>query len=280
MMGLLERIAAKFNDADLPLIVLKGGALNLTVYERLHQRPMDDLDLLIRPEELDRALGLIEELGGLRSESQVRGDFFPRFHYETEYTIGSIHPVKIDLHVRPFRPLRYAQLVPKDAFQARSRPVPIGRATILIPSTEEMLIHLTAHAAIHGCARRMWLEDIRLWIAAHRQELDWDRFVTTVNRWRLALPVRIALQRVETQFGPVCPPSVSQALSNARVSWRDRLALRQAPRDAGHPASHIAVNALCTPGWRFKIGYLRAMLFPDRSHMAHWYGRNHRGWLP
>ena len=61
MMHLLERIAAKFNDADVPLIVLKGGALNLTVYERLDQRPMDDLDLLIRPEDIDRALGLIDQ---------------------------------------------------------------------------------------------------------------------------------------------------------------------------------------------------------------------------
>ncbi|MCH7840353.1 MAG: nucleotidyltransferase family protein [Planctomycetes bacterium] len=280
MMLLLERIAAKFNDVDVPLIVLKGGALNLTVYERLHQRPMDDLDLLIRPEDVDRALGLIEELGGQRGESQVRGDFFPRFHYETEYTIGSIHPVKIDLHVRPFRPLRYARLVPEDALWSRAESVAIGGARILVPSPDDMLLHLATHAAVHGFAEKKWLVDIKRWVDAHHTDMDWDRLLTTVRRWHLALPARETFQRVEKELGPVYPPRVSRRLSQMRVCWRDRLVLRQAPRDAAHPAMHVAVNVISTPGPLFVFSYLWAVAIPGRAHMADWYCHRHRGWLP
>jgi hypothetical protein len=279
MMHLLERIAGKFNELEIPLMVLKGAALNLTVYDGPEQRPMADLDLMVRVEDLEGACAALEGLGGLRSPTQFRDDFFPRFHYELEYNVGTVYPVKIDLHVRPFRPLRYSQLVPSTALWDRADTVRIGLATVLIPSVEDMLIHLTAHAAIHGPLRPMWLADIRLWIVVHQARLDWTRFLTTVEEWRLALPVRKALNDAEREFGPLCPPPVSDRLEEMRVNWRDRLALWQAPRDAGRSGSHVAVNVLCTPRRRFVVGYLLAVVFPDRAHMADWYCHRHWGWL-
>ncbi len=280
LMHLLERIARKFNELEIPLMVLKGAALNLTVYDGPEQRPMADLDLMVRVEDIEGACTALESLGGLRSPTQFREDFFPRFHYELEYNVGTIYPVKIDLHVRPFRPLRYSQLIPPTAFWDRAEAVQIGLATVLIPSVEDMLIHLTAHAAIHGPLRPMWLADIKLWIDAHQTRLDWTQFLTTVEEWRLALPVRKALDCTQSEFGLLCPPFVSERLAEMRVNWRDRVALWEAPRDADHPASHVAVNVLCTPDWRFVLGYLLAVAFPDRAHMADWYCHRHWGWLP
>lgn len=280
MMHLLKRIAARFNDAQVPLLVLKGAALNLTLYDRPDARPMGDLDLLVKPGHVDRAFGLLEMLGCLRGEPLVREDFFPRFYYESDYTAGSIFKVKIDLHVRPFRPLRYSQLVPADALWERAEPVPVGRATVLIPSADDMLMHLATHSAIHGNSRAMWLRDIKLWADARQELIDWDRFLATVKAWRLVLPVRQAMQRTERDFGRVCPPAVRQALSRMRANWRDRLALHQAPRDADHPIAHVLVNALCTPGWRFCLAYVLAVLLPDRKHMGEWYCRRHWAWLP
>jgi hypothetical protein len=226
MMHLLERIAAEFNKADVPLLLLKGAALNLTLYDRPDERPMGDLDLLIKPEHIDEAFALLESLGCLRGEPLVREDFFPQFYYEAEYSAGRIVPVKIDLHVRPFRPLRYSRLVPADAFWQRAEPVRMGRATVLIPSVEDMLIHLAAHSAIHGNARATWLRDLKRWADAYRTVIDWDRFLTTVHAWRLALPVREAIERTERDLGPVCPPEIRHRVSRLPVNWRDRPALR------------------------------------------------------
>ncbi len=280
MMHVLKRIAARFNEADIPLLALKGAALNLTIYEHADERPMGDLDLLVKPEQVEAALALLEELGCFRREPLVREDFFPRFYHEIEYAAGSIYPVKIDLHVRPFRPLRYAQLVPSDALWQRAEPVQFGQATVQIPAADDMLIHLAAHCAIHGNPRRMWLQDIKRWADARGADIDWSRFLATVQNWGLVLPVREALDRTRREFGPVCPAEVLDRLQQTRVSWRDRLALRQAPRDASHPVAHVAVNLLCTPGWRFSLGYLLAVLLPDRGHMSEWYCRRHWGWLP
>ncbi|MCH7873267.1 MAG: nucleotidyltransferase family protein [Planctomycetes bacterium] len=279
MMRVLARVAKRFNEAGVPIMALKGAALNLTLYTRADERPMTDLDLLIKPQDAQRAARLLEELGCLRGESLVRDDFFPRFHYEMDYTADAIFPVRIDLHVRPFRPLRYARLIPDAALWERADQAPIGDATVLIPSTEDMLVPLAVPSGVHGNPRRVWLDDIRRWAAARRGEIDWERLLQATRVWRLALPVRRALARVEDEFGPVCPPSVRLRLGELRVNWRDRLALWQAPRDRDHPASHVAVNLLCTPGPRFVLGYLLAMVLPDRGHMGEWYIRRHRGWL-
>lgn len=280
MMHLLERIARAFNDAGIPLMVLKGAALNLTVYHHAADRPMDDLDLLVKPEQLGQAIEILEQkLHCTRGRSLVREDFFPRFHYEMEFVAGSIYPTKIDLHVRPFRPLRYAQLVPPDALWGSAVPARIGGASVMIPSAEGMLIHLAAHAAIHDCGRPIWLQDLKGWADQCRMTMNWDKFLNDVQRWRLALPVRVAVERAQDEFGEICPPWVMDRLTGMGLNWRDRLALWHAPRDGEHPVGHVAVCALSTPGLRFVLGYLAAIALPGKVHMAEWYAPRHRGWL-
>ena len=280
MMRVLERIAVTFDDANVPLLALKGAALNLLLYPRLDERPMEDLDLLVQTEDLEIARRLLKQLGAVPGEPLVQADFCPRFHYEIEFAIGDVYPVKIDLHVRPFRPLRYSRIVSDDELWARAKRVPIGKALIFVPSAEDMLIHLAAHSAIHGNSRRMWLRDIKLWAVAHQRTIDWTRFLTTVNDWRLALPVRVGIASASREFGRICPDDVVRRLSQIPATWRDRLALWQAPRDASHPVAHVLANVACTPGLKFSLAYLLAVTMPSRPHIADWYRWRHWGWFP
>ena len=288
LMHFLERIASTFNEAGIPLMVLKGAALNLTIYETPGERPMLDLDLMIRPEHVEDTSALLQRLGCRRGEDLVREDFFPRFYYETEYISETVYPMRIDLHVRPFRPLRYSRMVPEHALWRRAEPINIGQATVLIPAVEEMLIHLMVHAAIHGFSEAKWLEDIQRWIeryASRRPDrkasstIDWDRFVSTVAAWGLALPVREAIAQLDRRSDHLCPKKATARLAKLPVSWRDRLALWHAPRDAADSAGHVFVNVLTTPGLGFVFGYLRAVVLPDRKHMGEWYRHRHWGWL-
>ena len=275
----LETIAARFQGLGIPLMALKGAALNLTIFEHPGQRPMSDLDLMVKPEDVSRAVAALTALGCRPGRPLVRADFFPRFHYETEFLIGRIFPVRVDLHVRPLRLLRYARLIPAGALWEGAETVRVGRAEVFVPSAEDMLIHLAAHCAIHAHERPMWLADLKHWAEAWGGTINWQRFLAHARAWGLVLPVRQALARAEQDCGAILPPEIRASLDDERPGWRDRLALAQAPQDATRPAYHVLVNVLCTPGWRFVLSYLRAAAFPDRRHMGEWYDHRHAGWL-
>ncbi len=281
-MHLLERLAGAFNRAGIPLMVLKGGALNLTVYQNPGERPMCDLDLMVPPTTaVDDAMRLLEQCGCRRSQTLMREDFFPRYYYEAEFSSGELFPVVMDVHIRPFRTLRYSRFVPDDALWSRAVVQRIGGATVMLPCDEDMLLHLAVHGAIHGSLGGKWGEDIRRWLIKKGETLDWRLLIDTAKRFRLTLPL---LQGLVWSLGLshryLLPGHVEYELASVRNNWRDRLALAQSPRDNDHPTSHVLVNVLTTPGLRYVLGYLICALFPSRTHMLEWYGREHTCWLP
>jgi hypothetical protein len=174
-----------------------------------------------------------------------------------------------------------------------------------------MFIHLCVHAAYHGCSRLIWLYDLRRFVEQYGHnlyeraascnarkpkaprrlkpaaqgccriaygDLDWPLVVRLCERWRLSLPVRIAIEHCRRVIGNACPTEVTDALAAHRVSWRDRLVLWQAPSDAERPLLHVAVNAISTPDARFAMQYLLACVCPSRAHLAAAYPWRHRGW--
>jgi hypothetical protein len=280
-MHFLARLAKAFNDADVPVMVLKGAALQLTVYTHPTDRQMCDLDLLIKPCDIDRAFAVLESLGAYRSQILMREDFFPRYYYEAEYTVGDIMPVVMDVHIRPLRPLRYVQFMPDDALWANAQKVQIGDAFVYIPCPEEMLLHMTAHLAVHGDSNRKWREDICRWSEQFADQLNWQHFIAMAQKWRLTLPVIAGIEAAQVGNQRwIVPQLVFEKLLDSPVNWRDRLCLRQAPRDDDHPTAHVLVNALVTPGIFFVLGYLYAAIIPGKEHMREWYGHEHTGWLP
>ena len=274
----LERIAEAFERAGVDVMVLKGAALLLCLYDHPGLRPMCDVDLLIRPADADRAERLLGTLGYHRGRSLLSENFYPRYHYEAEYLGAGPHAIRLDVHVRPWRPLRYRQTVPEDAMWDGRRSVQVGGSRVSIPGPSDMLVHLMCHAAFHGGTRLLWLLDIHRFTGRCVDESDWDRAVRRLGAWKLGHAARFALDRVESVIGPCVPERARRALWSQRACWRDRLVLRQSPRDRASPWLATLVDVLCTPGWRLRIGYLRAVLFPDPAHLGERYSGRHPGW--
>lgn len=278
MMRELERVVGAFNRASVPVMLLKGAALNLTEYQRADQRPMSDLDLLVKPEDAHAALALLQEHGCQRGYDLIRDDFFPTYHYEVELFSGGARPVRLDLHARPFRPLRLARIMPDDALWHEAKTISIGDARAFVPRPELMFLHLAAHAGFHGCSRLLWLYDLKRLVDYYGPMLDWALALRYASRWRLSCAVSYAVERTEELLGSVCPAPVRDELRMQKTNWRDRWTLSQAPRDAASPLGHVLCNLLCTPDVRLCAGYLMAHLFPGRQHLGNDYPYRHPGW--
>ena len=279
MMTTLSRLVRSLQRHDIDVIALKGAGLNLSTYDDFSLRPMSDLDLMVHPDKAVDAVKILRADGCQPSPGLVRDDFFPHFHYETELHSGDPHAVRIDLHARPFRPMRYAQTVPKDAFWTGRHRIETAVARVRVLEPEEQLIHLATHSACHGQCRLLWLYDICRLIDRNQDRLDWGRLVCTCREWHLSLPVGRTLGAVESVWKSAVPADILHGLRAQRANWRDRLCLAQAPHDAQRPLRHVAVNLLCTRGMGFRWGYLSRMLLPSRDHMAQVCKRRFRGWL-
>lgn len=275
----LAQITGTLRARGVDVLLLKGAALNLTVYDDPALRAMADVDLMVRPGQVAHAQAVLRTLRFRKGRDQVRDDFFPKYHYEMEYTAKRPWPLRIDVHVRLLRPLRYARTLPEAAVWQGAQPASLDGSEVLILSRENMLIHLAAHAACHGGWPLRWLYDVKRFIDSQEAAIDWDAVVGRARDWRLSLPVRVGLERVEELFGPTAPSEAMAALRRAKVSIADRLTLWHAPRDEKHPVGHVLVNLLCTPGLRYRVGYLAAMILPGRRHMGSVYRRRHVGWL-
>ncbi len=274
----LDVVARAFNDARLDLLAIKGVVLAKQAYKRRDLRPMVDVDLLLRYADAKAACRVFENIRCRRGEDLVRSDFFPRFYSEVEYFTDEPHPVKFDVHVRPFRPLRYATTVPDGAFWEDAERMGTGRGWVYVPSAERMLIHVLCHAACHGASRLLWLLDAKM-LSVGATDINWGLFLELVRRWRLGWPVLQAWSRAEELFGSVGPRRIRDELERGRTTWRDRLVVWQAPRDADHPASKVIVDILTGAGIRSRLYYLAAVAFPQRTHMSTVYAGRHRGWL-
>jgi hypothetical protein len=263
--------------ASIPVMLLKGAALLESVYPRLDLRPMSDVDLLVRPDQARDAISALAP-HARPGMDLIREDFFPAYYYETELLTGGPFPLRVDLHARPLRPLRIARIMPDDAMWTGAIAVTIGEAKAVIPGAETMVIHLAAHAAYHGCARLIWLYDIKRVVATHAGRIDWGLVVDRARKWGLALPVATALRETQRRLGPACPETTLRELEARKAHWKDRLTLHAAPRAAASPLIHVATNLLSTPGVRFRLGYLLALLRPGASHLGETYPYRHRGW--
>jgi len=275
------RVLGAVIDAGIPFLLLKGAALNATLYEKQDLRGMSDIDVLILPDDVERIDRTLRSTGCDRGPDPVRRDFFPRFYYEREYLTGDRPPVRLDVHVRPFRPLYYAQTVPPDGLWDKHQTITFGGRQVTVPDRENMLIHLCVHAACHGLSHLRWSYDIKKYVDVHGDHINWDEIERTARRWRLTYPVRLALEHVAEIFESD-DPILRRAIARMRdrPDFRDRLAIKQAPRDATHSFSHVVTDLICLRGIRPRLSYLSGVTFPAKAHMGQWYRRRHPGWLP
>jgi len=272
------RVLARLQAGGVPFMLLKGAALIGRVYERPGRRAMTDIDVLIRVQDARRVDELLAAAGCVPGPGLVRDDFYPRFYHEREYFTPDHPPVKLDVHARPFRPLRYVCTVPPEALWEAPERVAFGPLRVAVPGPEDMLVHLAVHHACHGCTELRWAWDVRLWLQRYADRIDPARVAGKCRRWGVSLAMRRSLQHVRGLFGPGAEDNLIKALPPGR-HLAEKLVLDQAPHDLRRPLRGLVVHTLCAPGLGLRLGYLGAVLFPGRRHMGQLYARRHPGWL-
>ncbi|MBV9580765.1 MAG: nucleotidyltransferase family protein [Chloroflexi bacterium] len=171
----LRRVASAFQDAAIPMIVLKGPALSRTLYPEIGLRPYADLDLTIRDQDEQSAVDVLEAEGfheivdpfenarrPHRSEEGHEGHFHRRFE--------NADGVLVELHLDPLQ--LGLKTVCEDGRWSRAESLP-GVPGALMLGPEDQVVQLSVHAHKHGFERLIWLKDLDLLLRRHAGSLNW-----------------------------------------------------------------------------------------------------------
>ena len=279
---LAEAVAA-LRQEGVEALVLKGGALARTVYAGPAQRPMVDLDLLVRPGQMARAGVVLEALGyqTSRSEPAHMVAFQQRFGGGLEWLRSrGDRTTRLDVQFDLVGVDWCWDAFPVEpgALWEAARPLDLDGTPALQLSPEDTLIHLCLHPALHHgyhCPLIGYVDMDRL-VAASEPALSWTSLVERVERFRVRTVVYYGLQCARRLLGTPVPADVQLALKPGAAQLRILQALAPLTQETVLDATstlprgvrQVLLYAALVDRARDAVSIVRGILFPDEEWLA------------
>lgn len=223
-LALAAALAARFAGAGIPLVILRGLALGLTVYPRPFLRPFSDLDLLVLKSDLPRAKAILREAGLRPAPGTFPERYFERHHLHLPYH----HPptgLPVELHWALDHPYTLSR-IDYPALLAGRREATFEGSTIPVLGDEDRLITLGFHLDKHvpflpelrGEAEfpalllrggwLLWVLDLRQVIMAAGPGMDWNSLAERAGRWNLEEETAAALRAAAAVYPEISFPEL------------------------------------------------------------------------
>ncbi|HET7875176.1 MAG TPA: nucleotidyltransferase family protein [Methylomirabilota bacterium] len=191
----LDGTLGALEGAGIRAVALKGPVLAERLYPAARMRFSSDLDLLVRPSDLDRAAAVLSALG--YAEETGPSARYHRRHHHHIHLVGP-RPPMIELHFRAYA--GFGVVVAAEDLMAAALPYRTargGQTWILTP--EDELLYLAIHAAGHCFERLLWLYDLKLFSARHPR-LDWTLVASRARRLGVAAAASFAFEAVRRRL--------------------------------------------------------------------------------
>jgi len=279
--AVLDRIERRFAADRLPMILLKGAAVASTSYRDPSFRPMTDLDIWVRVDDMPRAVAHLRALGFRQEADQPDRPAALQQHARGEIVFRPARGEHglVELHYGAFQGwwARRAATPDDEALWRRAVPLAPGRHAMRL-ATEDAILQTAFHVAVNqfGQAPLRGLMDIAVLARAH--PVDWSAVAARALAWRLRTATWLVLDMADRLIGlPGCQPALLElrparsrrAALRALVSPRTLLAGRDLTRRARRHVFMMALVDRRIDGARL-IG---RTLWPEPWWMSARYGR-------
>jgi hypothetical protein len=235
-----SRLVALLDDAKIGSVVLKGPPLSALIYGTLAVRQVRDLDLLVNPGDLPRALELLRGEGydlhysagdkGLRPDrSTILKD------------VELVHPATgliVELHARLNNNAEMLSTSIVDAV----RSIAVGGGLDLPAlSGEPLLVYLMVHGFRHGWVRLKWLADVAAMVSG-MAPAELARLLDAMRSRGLYVVGASTLLALRDVMGIELPPGIERdAQRSRRARVCATLAVHQLV-DEREPDRHMMLN--------------------------------------
>jgi len=215
------RLQRLFDEADLPVLFVKGAALGVLTFGKLGLRSAQDIDLLVSYETLPSAIAIVRRAGYRRFDPPPNiNDAQLRVLMTLRKDLGFIHEatgLRVELHWRLFlNP--YAMV--GGSMMSASRVVPLaGTVGLRTLSEENLFAYLCMHGALHWWYRLKWLSDINALFATMPEDRI-EHLVQAAEERGAGRAASQALLLCMRVFRTHLPASLTATLDNSpKMRW-------------------------------------------------------------
>jgi hypothetical protein len=244
--------------------VLKGPAVAYLDHSEPALRSFRDIDLLVRAEDYDRVVELLERRQFVRAFPEPRPGFDRRFGRGV--SLAGPAGWSIDLHrTLAFGP--FGIRIDVADLWARSARFTVGGHTFSALGREERFLHACYHAALGDRRPRLVpVRDVAQLLL--RGRLDLDHVRTLARHWSGEPVVALAVAEAWRVLGVAVRHPLAEWAWSYRPSRR-AAAVRSLYRRQGSGYALISIAAVgALPSVRDRAAYLYALAVPNREYLA------------
>jgi hypothetical protein len=212
-------LVAALEAAGVRTMLLRGAAMALAHHRDVGVRPMNDLDLLVPPDQVGRGRQ-VAGAEGWRTTPATE----PLERREAAATLRNDEGRVVRLHWQPSRNVSLRGAA-REALWRRSAAASVNRASTRVPSAADhvVLACIDGARANSGSTLR-WITDAVLLMRT--PGLDWDVVVAEARRHHVSLLIGEALRYLVQALDADVPGDVLAELAATPTTARDRLAHR------------------------------------------------------
>lgn len=233
----LNDILYSFAEYAIEVIVLKGPAIALVAYGHITHREFTDLDLLVRPENFNKAWRLLNGLG--YREVAGPSDKDVEFIRDCDQTF-------VELHWALNPPYSRFPLETTGMWD-RLQTVFVSTKPIPTLNLEDTFITMCTHASRHRWESLKWNFDIAQVLTCKASVLNWEAMFQRCQTMGCTRAIVFGVQLANVLFEVSIPTVVAQMSKNTSVNRlvtvaKDALLQRRPPRQSDLLALHIHIH--------------------------------------
>jgi Uncharacterised nucleotidyltransferase len=213
-LGILEKLADALDQAKVTWVVLKGPVVAELSYMGAPHR-YTDLDLMVPPQQLRRAVSALETTGASIAKQDWR---LMTKGAKGELTMAVHGSPMVDLHwhLVYLRSARERWKIPADELLERRQRVRLRDLDAWSLDRDDHTAHVALHASFGAVEQLRRLLDIDRTVA--HCPPDWEVLVQRCHAWRVNLPVGVLLNRARQVLGTGVPEEVVGELAGGRLN--------------------------------------------------------------
>jgi len=275
MTELTKKIIKIFNEKKIKIILLKGIFLANNVYKYPALRPMSDVDILIKKEDLSEANEVLNSFGYktppiykefLRHKSGSLNTLF--------YVKNSSTHLPIHLHwhlVNTTWPLdSLVDKIDMGRIWSRAEPVKIGDVDALSLAPEHLLIYLSYHAFKHYFDKLIRITDIMEVLKFYEGRMDWEVVHKEAERFTLSYILYHSLLFSSQTLNFDIPQL--EKIRPKKLSFFEKILFSSIRKGLRHGELYklsYTFNLSMEKGLFHKLRFIWRTFFPSRFTMAH-----------